>query len=233
MKHAQARKQTSTSKQVTSSQQGIHHRLEATVTRHINSSFRKPYAEHNLRAFRQAEQFINRQNTSNIILDSGCGTGESTLNIAREHPEACVIGIDRSEARLSRKLDIREHEAGNYLLIRAQLEDLWRLFTTAAITLHKHFLLYPNPYPKPGQLQRRWHASPLFPHLLQLGGILECRSNWLIYIQELDHALALSGVNGEIRKLEARDICPISAFEKKYLASGHAIYQLQGKIDQR
>lgn len=37
-----------------------------------------------------------------VILDSGCGTGESTLHIARRFPNIPVIGIDKSGERLTK-----------------------------------------------------------------------------------------------------------------------------------
>ena len=37
-----------------------------------------------------------------VILDSGCGTGESTIHIARRFPNIPVIGIDKSFARLNK-----------------------------------------------------------------------------------------------------------------------------------
>lgn len=36
--------------------------------------------------------------------------------------------------------------------------------------------------PKIGHLSRRWHGHPVFPAMLELGGVLECRSNWKIYV---------------------------------------------------
>ncbi len=37
-----------------------------------------------------------------VILDSGCGTGESTLHLARKFPGVPVIGIDKSAMRLNK-----------------------------------------------------------------------------------------------------------------------------------
>ena len=35
-----------------------------------------------------------------LLLDSGCGTGDSTINIAKLHPDYMVLGIDKSSKRL-------------------------------------------------------------------------------------------------------------------------------------
>jgi len=113
----------------------------------------------------------------------------------------------------------------NALLIRADLADFWRLARQAGWRLDAHFLLYPNPWPKPGHLQRRWHAHPVFPDLLRLGGRLELRSNFRLYLDEFQTALRLVGVQvGEV--VSFRPEFPISPFEAKYSASGHELFRL-------
>ena len=55
-----------------------------------------------------------------VILDSGCGTGESTLHIARRFPNIPVIGIDKSGERLTKAGN--EHQLMN-LVIAEQVRD--------------------------------------------------------------------------------------------------------------
>ncbi|MCQ2097316.1 MAG: methyltransferase domain-containing protein [Fibrobacter sp.] len=43
-----------------------------------------------------------------VILDSGCGTGESTLHLARKFPGVPVIGIDKSAMRLNKAGNIHQ-----------------------------------------------------------------------------------------------------------------------------
>jgi tRNA G46 methylase TrmB len=83
--------------------------------------------------------------------------------------------------------------------------------------------LYPNPWPKPDHLQRRWHGSPLWPSILALGGRLELRSNWRVYVDEFAQALALTGASAQL------EICSVSApltpFERKYQLSGQTCWR--------
>ena len=93
----------------------------------------------------------------------------------------------------------------------------------------RHFLLFPNPYPKPAQLNQRWHGSPVFPYLIALGGNLELRTNWQIYTEEFAQALAsAAGIASSIESYEP-DI-PISPFEKKYRNSGHILWRLTANL---
>ena len=118
----------------------------------------------------------------------------------------------------------------NALLIRADLADFWRLARQAGWRLDAHFLLYPNPWPKPGHLQRRWHGHPVFPDLLGLGGRLEIRSNFRLYIEEFQAALRFVGVcAGEV--VSFRPEIPISPFEAKYAASGHELFRLTVQLE--
>lgn len=159
-----------------------------------------------------------------VLLDSGCGTGESTRLLADAFPDLLVIGVDRSIARLSRlgTTDL-PHREGNAVWMRGELATLWRLALAAGWRLERHYLLYPNPWPKPGQLQRRWHAHPVFRDMLKLGGRLEMRTNWKIYADEF--AFTVNALTGSRVCPEPVDFVePLSPFERKYRDSGHSLY---------
>lgn len=165
------------------------------------------------------------------MLDSGCGTGTSTRTLAAMHPDCLVIGIDRSLSRLSRLgQSAFPFRQDNAIWVQAELASFWRLALEAGWRLHHHYLLYPNPWPKPGQLQRRWHAHPVFPRILALGGVLELRSNWRIYAEEFRQALLLARPGMEIRLESAvseQDWEGIETpFGLKYARSGHRLYRL-------
>lgn len=166
-----------------------------------------------------------------IVLDSGCGTGESTRQMARALPDCLVLGVDKSIARLSRLgAESFPHREGNAVWIRADLTTFWRLALKAGWRLDRHFLLYPNPWPKAGQLRRRWHAHPVFPDLLRLGGQLEMRCNWEIYAEEF--AAAVNRLLGtDVKPVEVAESPISSPFERKYRRSGHRLYSVAVSCD--
>lgn len=161
-----------------------------------------------------------------MILDSGCGTGRSTQQLAESSPEHLVIGVDQSLARLGRSgVASAVLQRDNYVLARAELASFWRLFYGAGHAPVKHYLLYPNPWPKPGHLQRRWHAHPVFPWLLALGGEIELRCNWEIYALEFASAVQVAtGETVEVKRYRPAE--GISPFEIKYLERGHDLYSV-------
>ena len=213
------------SREVRSSQQGIHPRLDALLTRHLSHEWSQPFHVPSVLAFEALEQVIQGRR-DRIVLDSGCGTGASTRLIAQAMPDCTVVGVDKSLARLSRNgAESFPHREENAVFLRAELTTFWRLALQAGWRLHRHYILYPNPWPKPGALQRRWHAHPVFPDLMRLGGRLEMRCNWEPYA--LEFAAAVNRVAGtNIKPGTPPELPLMSPFERKYRNSGHRLYSV-------
>jgi tRNA (guanine-N7-)-methyltransferase len=181
----------------------------------------KPIALHTREAFRKVQTIVPPNAT--LILDSGCGTGRSTRHLASMFPseDYWILGIDRSLVRLERNHGFRVQQQqlqeadnemvwrcneseeedrskrANVLWIRAELVDFWRLLLQHqdehSWTVEKHYLLYPNPYPKTKRLKSRWYAHPSFPLILQLGGEeIVVRSNWETYMQEFARSVLIA-----------------------------------------
>ncbi len=214
------------SRKVYTNQSGPHARLTEVVTRHRARPWRKPVRDRNRRAFADLAQ---NGPQSRLILDSGCGTGVSTLELARRFPDCRVVGVDKSAHRLARTPD---GLPPNALLVRMELEDFWRLAQAAGWKPDQHWILYPNPWPKAAHLKRRWHGHPVFPHLLALGGRLVVRSNWRIYLEEFSRALVLAGHAGGVI-MPVEQIGDASPFERKYRASGQPVFELIADLEAR
>lgn len=222
------------SRPVTSRQDAPHPDLQTVLARHFAHPFQKPVSAYNHAAFVRAMRAWQDWNPhAPLILDAGCGVGWSTVHLARAHPDCFVMGVDQSAHRLARDKSELGTLPANLVFTRANLVDFWRELAAAGVTLFRHYLLYPNPWPKPAHLLRRWHAHPVFPTILQLGGTLECRSNWKIYVDELGEALRYASGNPDVQP------CPytpegeyLTPFERKYSESGQRLwvirYQMAG-----
>ena len=212
------------SRVITSNQEGLNEQLDEVVLKHLKHQFRKPYQQHTLDAFKKIEKWVEQQGKP-IIFDSCCGVGESTSHIAKAHPEAIILGMDKSADRLGKHgFDMLD----NYRLLQVNLNDFWRLAVEANWTLSHHYLLYPNPWPKSKHLQRRWHGSAVFPSIIELGGELELRSNWHLYIQEFERALTLAGQESVVEIYQSENA--ITPFERKYWASGQSSLRLRSSL---
>jgi len=210
------------SKQVDSNQDGIHPDLEWAVRRHQEHPYLRPIAEHTRVAFAQVSAWVESR-ACPIILDSGCGVGASSWIIAEQYPQCSVIGIDKSEFRLEKNGERGVQELpANLRLVRADLIDFWILASQNHWTLERHYLLYPNPWPKARHFMRRFHAHPIFPTMLALGGAFELRTNWNVYA--IEFARAFEMLKGHQGLLEPWfPVKPWTPFERKYLASGHSL----------
>jgi tRNA (guanine-N7-)-methyltransferase len=208
---------------ISSAQDAPHRDLEALVRRHLAHPFRKPVADYNRAAFAEAmNAWVQFGRTAPLILDAGCGVGWSTLNIAQSFPDHFVVGVDQSIDRLARGKPMEM--PANAVLIRADLVDFWRLLAENGVRLARHYNLYPNPWPKIGHLARRWQGHAVFPVWRELGGEVECRSNWRIYVEEMAQALSLLSGQSVVAEPWQTD-SPMTPFEKKYLASGHELWR--------
>jgi len=215
------------SRSVVSAQTAASPALPALVRRHLQHPYRRTPAPYNLAA---VDTVLAHWGGQALLLDSGCGTGESSARLARESPESFVVGLDQSEERLSRgSRKLGADGPPNLLLLRADAAEVWALLAEHGVRVTRHLLLYPNPWPKAAHLGRRWHGHPRWPALLALGGRLELRSNWEIYAREFAMALEVSGHHAQLGRWHPAT--PLTPFERKYMDSGHALWWVVADLD--
>ena len=211
------------SRSVVSNQHQAHDQLEEILTRYQRSRYQRQPHSLSVELFENTlPSLLNA--SGQLILDAGCGTALSTELIAKEHPFDLVVGVDKSSHRLNRSTISGQ---SNLLLLKMDLVDFWLLSKQHKITYKKQFILYPNPWPKEKHLKRRWHAHPIFPSMIAIGGELELRTNWRIYAEEFSHAVQLlTGAKPCWQESDSGFDEIHSRFEQKYLASAQRLYRL-------
>lgn len=220
---------TGDSKAIVTNQPGIHEKLVEIVNKHVTHPSQKPIQAHTQQAFDEINAIVQGF-SGEIILDSCCGVGQSTRLLAKQNPSALVIGVDKSAHRINRNVDEVEHDDGkgkveNYHLVRADLNDFYRLVVAANWQVAKHYILYPNPWPKAKHVQRRWHGSAVFPQIIAVGEEIILRSNWLLYLEEFQLAADVLSFKGDISTVKVTQ--PLTPFEAKFHASGQQCWQLR------
>ncbi|MBK6728585.1 MAG: SAM-dependent methyltransferase [Xanthomonadales bacterium] len=211
------------SPQVTSAQSGLHPRLDEIVQRHREHAWRAPLHAPSVAQF--GRWLAQHERARPLVLDLGCGHGDSSVLLAQRHEDAIVLGIDQSAHRLSRLAPEGFAVHDRVVLMRAEGATLLRLLAAQALPIERLYLLYPNPWPKPEHLMRRWHGHPVLPILLANARGIVLRSNWRIYAEEFARAAALCGRRGRVVTLPA-DAELLTPFERKYAASGHPRHEL-------
>ena len=212
------------SRSVSTNQPGIHPKLAQVVTKHLATRHREPTRAHNTAAYATLQETLAERG-QRLVLDSFCGTGHSTADLALRHPECLVAGIDQSASRLARH---PAPQCDNYLLLQANCEAIWKQLADDGVVLRAHYLLYPNPWPKAAQLKRRVHGHPGFADLVRLGGQVELRSNWQLYVHEFEQAMQLARARGSVVPLAATEP-ELTLFERKYRRSGHSLWAYRGE----
>ncbi len=209
------------SRPIRSPQAAPHPRLREVVLRHLAAPYRRPPRAAGERAFAAVAA---RLAAAPFVLDAGCGTGAGTLALARASPDRLVLGVDKSTARLAKaRRALAAVAVDNVVLLHCELVDFWQLAAAAGLRCVRQYLLYPNPWPKSEHLRRRWHAHPVLPAILALGGEIELRTNWRIYAEEFAAALCLAGWHATATAFAPAT--PLTPFEHKYAASGHALWR--------
>ncbi len=212
------------SKAIYSDQKTIHKDLQSIVQNYLNSRYLRPIEP-------QVEVFVKDlvgkvQSFKGLIVDSCCGIGESTYHLAIENPEYLILGVDKSESRLSRKNKFKDSLPDNIIFRQGNMLDYWLALKKfeSKLKIAKIFILFPNPYPKPSQLKKRWHAHPIIKTIFSFRCELELRTNWEIY------NLEFAAVCGQFcRKVLYSGIYQpekiITPFERKYKESHHTLFK--------
>lgn len=219
----------STVKSISTNQIGVNEALADVVALHRESNSQRPIAKHNYEAFDSVLSWLTNW-SGKVVLDLCCGVGESTRYLAKRNPNAKVIGIDKSIARLNKHHAYQNSESvENYQLFQADLNDFWRLLCAHTAQNHcewyvqKQCIWYPNPYPKKSQLRKRWHGSAIFPYIMRTSKCIELRSNWRLYLEEFMQAAAMYEFDGVITEITQS---PVTPFERKYMGDTQTCYQL-------
>lgn len=214
------------SRSIDSNQTGPHDRLQETVAKHLKYPSRRPIAPHTEAAFGKFQQWLAEAPQAQLVLDACCGVGDSTRHLAKAFPDHLIVGIDKSIKRLSKERALQD--PANMLLLQADLNDFYRLLVQENVSVARHYILYPNPWPKSAHLGRRWHGAPVFADIVKVEGPLELRSNWKLYLDEFQIALDVAGFSSEVAEF-VPDM-PITPFEAKYHASGQKLWRLTAQI---
>ncbi len=213
---------------VKSPQQGCHPDLARVVRKYQHSHYQMSISDQQRQLFKNILPLLANKP---CMLDSGCGTAMSTTLLCQQYPDHFIIGIDKSAHRLNKhpyfsNNDTMAQIADNALLIQTNLIAFWLFASQSNLLFDKHFIFYPNPWPKAKHLARRFHGHPIFPHFNRISNSIEIRTNWLIYLEEMQLSLSIYDRSSTI-KLIPSNKPPVSRFEKKYFQYHQPCYQLK------
>ncbi|HYB83272.1 MAG TPA: tRNA (guanosine(46)-N7)-methyltransferase TrmB [Mycobacterium sp.] len=164
-----------------------------------------------------------------VVLEIGCGSGTSTLEMARTEPDVDVIAVEIYRRGLAQLLcAIDREQIGNIRLIRGNAIDvLEHLIAPGSLTGVRVF--FPDPWPKARHHKRRFlqpHTVGLIADRLLPGGVLHVATDHWGYAEQI----AEVGM-GESRlcrvgpgsRLPISTVRPITKYETKAHQAGSAV----------
>jgi len=162
-----------------------------------------------------------------LVLEIGSGMGETTLEIAKAHPEADFVAVEVHGPGVGSLLNAIEREQiGNLRVIRHDALDVLEHMVGDG-TLAAIHLFFPDPWPKKRHHKRRM-VQPEFAALaarkLAPGGILHAATDWPDYADYMQEVFSKEPLlEPAAAGFAAR---PVTKFESRGQRLGHPIREL-------
>jgi tRNA (guanine-N7-)-methyltransferase len=162
-----------------------------------------------------------------LVLEIGSGMGETTLEIAKAHPEADFVAVEVHGPGVGSLLNAIEREKiSNLRVIRHDaLEVLEHMIADGSLAaIH---LFFPDPWPKKRHHKRRL-VQPRFAALaatkLKEGGILHAATDWPDYAEHMHEVFSREPLlEPAAAGFTAR---PVTKFESRGRRLGHPVRDL-------
>jgi len=170
-----------------------------------------------------------------VDVEIGCGVGWHSICYAKNYPDRKLIAIEHGASRFERfeRRYVRSGSPKNLVPVHANAIS-WIYENLPENSIENIFFLYPNPYPKQSQRNKRWHAMPFMGKLLKKlkpSGHLHLATNSSEYAREakkyylIHWGLSLLS-KSTINKQREPDFSPRTHFEKKFFERGENCFDL-------
>ncbi len=166
-------------------------------------------------------------------LEIGFGNGDVLLNMAAEHPDVNMLGVEVHESGIGHALIGVEAQAlDNVRIVQHDAMEVLENMLTAQ-SLDKVLLLFPDPWRKKRHHKRRIVQTDFLnavANTLKPGGVLHCATDWADYgtwmlekLEQDDRFMNQAGP-GQISTRPAWR--PVTRFERRGHRLGHTVVDL-------
>lgn len=170
-----------------------------------------------------------------LHIEIGCGQGLHPIRWAQSHSQAGLVALERTKIKYAKFLSrLQSHPITSVFPVHQDATH-WLPHNILPQSVDRFYFLYPNPYPKESQANKRWHRSPFFEFVLEClkqEGFIEMSSNLPWYIEE---AKLYCQEHWDLKLISEQRLFlndgykPQTHFEKKYLIRGepctHLLFQ--------
>jgi tRNA (guanine-N7-)-methyltransferase len=166
-----------------------------------------------------------------LILEIGCGMGETTIQIASCHPETDYLGVEVHAPGVGSLLkQARERGLTNLRILKHDAVEVVRHMLPQE-SLNGVHIFFPDPWPKKRHHKRRL-IQPAFVRLLASrlvpGGYLHLATDWQEYAEQMlavlhEEVLLENTAQGFSVRPAYR---PLTKFEVRGIKLGHGVWDL-------
>lgn len=166
-----------------------------------------------------------------VVLEIGCGMGDTTAKIAAARPDTDFIGIEVHGPGVGNLCNlIDEQKLGNLRVMQHDATEVIRDMIAPGTLAGVH-VYFPDPWPKKRHHKRRI-LQPAFVRELALrlapGGYLHCATDWGEYAQFMLEVLSAEPLlaNTASDYAPRPEWRPLTKFEARGLNLGHGVWDL-------
>jgi len=166
-----------------------------------------------------------------VVLEIGCGMGETTAAIAQAHPAVDFVGVEVHAPGVGALLKrIGELDLTNVRVIRHDAVEVVEHMIAPGSLAGVH-VYFPDPWPKKRHHKRRLLKGAFVHALAQRlapGGYLHAATDWEDYAQEMLATFAAEPLLANTAEGFAPRPAwrPLTKFERRGVALGHTVFDL-------
>ncbi|MFT6071090.1 MAG: tRNA G46 methylase TrmB [Bacteriovoracaceae bacterium] len=166
-----------------------------------------------------------------LDIEIGCGVGLHPILYQQKHPERCLVALEHTKEKFDKfyRRFINHGSPQNLIPVHANGIS-WVSQQLPNESVDQFFFLYPNPNPKPGDLNKRWYAMPFMQKVLEVlkpDGKITLATNEKFYKEEaLEYFLGHWKLKLIEDKILESGFKPRTHFEKKYLEREEPCFNL-------
>jgi tRNA (guanine-N7-)-methyltransferase len=166
-----------------------------------------------------------------LDIEIGCGVGLHPIQFSQKHPDRTLVAIEHTCEKFEKFQRRFENHGSPKNIIPIHANGIsWVAQQLKENSVDNFYFLYPNPNPKPGDQNKRWHAMPFMHKVLEVlkpGGKITLATNESFYRDEaLDYFLHTWMLKLESEEILSKDFPHRTHFEKKYLERNETCYNL-------
>ena len=166
-----------------------------------------------------------------LSIEIGSGTGLFAIEYALNNPQKCIFAIEKTSEKYRKFLsNFNKARCPQNLIVVHGNAVAWLAHLNLVSRVDEVFILYPNPYPKAKQANKRFYNMSFMGHIKELlrpGGEIIFRTNLQWVANEILASMTIfwrfAAKSSEL--ITSPRSCS-TAFEKKYLVRGEVCYEL-------